>query len=1360
MAKTDIHDRELRARVIASVRHWSGPVLDLRDDAPPRLEVRGVREEAAAAFAASGVSIGGARPRLLTVPAGSPASVLVSDVVMLADAHLRAEVERRTAHLDLPGVHAIPTLDPDLIGTTGTVCPGRGIDDDRLADLLDRVRGDLVVEGFWLNDHAPILVDPGMEELLRGGLDDPIVLPDEPDLAVSPIDAFLLPVDLRGPATAPGIDATLAQARDLLAVGATEGLQVLRTLQAMDPEELDATGRYQLAVGPALLTGLAPTGMVSDVERIAALRHVAAVAVPGTLAADTAARRLMTLTREAGRRAAARERTATSGPERRRWRAQRRRAAGALLSGLPTGDGSSVVTLGQTMTPAYDVTRALASAFRMGTSAGTYRGTVAGEPVALFVPDGAPGWFVGSGAAGRILDPQLRFDALGALRDALHSGCHEPVGVYLPGDLWRYDWLLDEARQVASGAIGVEQLLTQLLQILAQLDLAKIDAGAELMDQIREMVAEKLALIERYVGELHGLIDTFMIDIRDALVAAALLRALSRWPHENWWRVAEAAVSALFDGDDVGDAIVNAMLDPLEDDVAAMLADARAAALAQVEDLQAAIRGAAIPTQLIEELRDQLNRVPGLGGTMRDVGAGDDLLIDPAAAGADAIDELMAPLVEAIEGIDLQALLDDAFAIASPVTIPDWVRAIVFAYFAVPFAALILSGVGLFVILIGVEYVIALLGSAFRELSGRVDELMARAERTRAEIERLTNALVAELVDTAMLESVLAIAGTLLDAVEGLLPGDLRSLIRGALTEARDTILRQVHGLSLAAERALFREHLELVEVVPSSGFALPDLPLPDDADAGVEEIRQLPFLGSADPNYTASAQALAALARYEAEIVRRTTTPIQQLTHVLSLRQLVPPATLDLLLQGLPVDVEIRPETLARVAPGLERLLVKDVAVHLDFDTPAEVVQAVQVLGATAVSASGGLADPALDGRLPGGGFPGLPVLAGRQPTGMPLTITQPGRSYVRLKPSAEMVAAYADACGCAPSDGTSSKPQLAGTRLLDGEVAPGGWRMLELNDAPQSLMLSHFDVLDDGLRFVQRESKRTKPFEYRGAIGTWRLQIPALTNGNVVPDLPALRDVRLIVSCTGHHDPTLAPHDQVAPIAVTEPDPVAEADGLLPDLGLPADLGAVLAKLDEVVDAVGALPGQLASLLDTPDLTGLMTDLRDAVTDLSADTDRMVTATNAALTGLLAVATSLERGVGLIPLEATPTIAGSVAAVTFTAAQITTAAANAAVPLSELGDVTHAVVVPIVDVPLLGSSVVWAGTGTLRYDDGGGAPQTATFPIDKGTMLVDLGAFTGPRADGGAWTVELAGTGLTITTVLLGLVAPRTTP
>ncbi|MFP5309214.1 MAG: hypothetical protein ACLGIR_06500, partial [Actinomycetes bacterium] len=1376
-----IDDAGLRSRVAASIRHvhLTGGVGPAFEDTPPRLAIDGVRDEATAMLVDTGVVLDGQPLRLLTVAAELPTQLLLSDAILLNEAVLREQLGGLIGHLDGRfDLGDLPVLDPDLLPELGRACPGSGIDDGRVADLLEAARGDAVLDASWIRDRLPHLLDPELRRVLDLPLDgDGPVLrrPDDGHTDPPPVDDFLLGETRRRSHDTTRIGIRLAEARDLLAAGDATGLEILTELD--DPRRTttrrDPVEAYQLAVGPALLTGMAPAGMVDTETRMRALTHVATTAVPGTLAADTAARALLATNRTAARRARGREATATSGPEKRRWRAARLRAASNVLVGMPTSKTRTLVTAGQALLPAYDVARAVTSAFTLGRHAGTLRLEVGGTRTATFVPDGAVGWFVGEGAASRILDPQLRFDALDAFRDALDAGCHVRPALGLPGDLWRYDWLLDEARQAASGAISVEQLLTQLLQIVADLDLVGLAAGAELLDEVRGVVADKLAAVTATIDEIQALVLPLLDQIREATVAAALLTYLSTWPHEHWWRVASAAVSALFDGDNVGDAIADAMFGPLQDEIDRLLDLAYQTATAEVDAITAELRGALLPTHLITSLRDRLDVIPGVGA-LRTVASGTPAsdVVDPATAGADVVDELLWPLVQAVQAIDLRAPLDAAFDVASrlPRVIPDWVRAIVIAYFAVPFAALILSGVGLFVLLIGVEYVIALLGSAFRELSGRVDELLATAERTRARIRALADGLVSELTDVALLQAALDLAGDILDGLEELFPGQLQDLARRTLMEARDTILRQVHGLSQAMERSMFREHLELVELVPDTGFTLPDLAIPDRPGA---QVRDLPFLGMADPNFTGSAQALAALARAEAELVRRVQTPLQELTHVLSLRQLVPPGALDLLLQGLPVDVEIRPETIARFAPGLERLLVKDITVHVDLDTPDEVLRAVQVLGGNAAAAGGGVVDPALDGRVPGGGFPGLPVVAGRQPTGLPLVITQPGRTFVRLRPSASLLAAFTDACGCGRH--VAQRPQLAGAALHDEEVAPGGWRMLELNDAPQTLMLSHFDVLEDGLRFTRREEKRTKPFEHRGLIGTWRLQVPALANGNVVPDLPPVRDVRLIVSTIGNHDATLATHDRVAPITVTEPDPVAEADGLLPDLGIPGvpDLSALLGRLDDLVAAVGGLPGQLAATLGAIDLAAatagladVVGDLRDATLDLSGSSAGLRAATQTALSALVATAGALDRTVAVVPLEGpvgavTGAASGTVGA-TFDAADVATAATDAGIDLGSIGDVAQAVVVPVLGAGaggLLGSTITWAGTGTVRFSPADGStPQEATFPIEQGTSLVDLTSWTGAAAGAGTWAVELAGTGLAISSVLLGLVAPRT--
>jgi hypothetical protein len=471
--------------------------------------------------------------------------------------------------------------------------------------------------------------------------------------------------------------------------------------------------------------------------------------------------------------------------------------------------------------------------------------------------------------------------------------------------------------------------------------------------------------------------------------------------------------------------------------------------------------------------------------------------------------------------------------------------------------------------------------------------------------------------------------------------------------------------------------------------------------------------------------------------------------------------AQLQPLLAGVPLNFAITQNLLDQVAPGLHRMRIKDVALQIDFDVPAADQVAIASVLDAAASIAGGAADPALDGRIPGGGFPALPVVTGRIPTGIPAALCHGGTSRIRIRPSPQMLAAYYDECGD-PVPSRLLPGPLRRTRMLpdpDPEAHAAGWRTLEIRDRPQCMLFSHFERAADTVRFIS-PPKQLKPFEHRAMVGDWSLEVPALVLGSVVHQLPQIRDVRLIFSAEGQYDSGLASLLALPPVPVSEP-PVPTA---LP-VALPPTIEALLQQLtDATQDVTDALEGMVANLGAGVD--GLV-DVYQALTSqtLSVLAGAMTTPTSSGT-----VLQPLLLSTNVLTNEAQVLAGTAAAAWTVNGTALTTAGVDPA----RVVRVVSVVISPVTNVTMIGGAppVFPVANGTLGFTPAATGTAVAT-PVSLSTTNSttvpgsNLAAPVGSTLASpvGQWTLQLP-TGMSapliasLTEVLVGLLLEVTTP
>lgn len=1081
-------------------------------------------------------------------------------------------------------------------------------------DLGRRLKPDVMKgmrPGDWRDAMAP-----------RGGATDP---PRDwrADVAVRPTDAaFSGRLGLLGAKDVARVRVDLQRVDDLLSArpGADNVAEMVTTSQALlvqgrkdlsyrlaahaasaDATAMPEAQRYQVQVVAPSTAALA-TEAGAEV-RLAIADQTLVSAKAGSREAENAAREAVRLARQ---RADATFLAASriQGPAREAALDLAREQYLNVLSGAGLEKGREKAALGvQSSAALLDLARATSVAVHSPSQAAQVRSSEDVTFDGRTMPASGAAWLMGTGGVASTVDPLIKGHVLHAWNRLQLIEAPELLRPVAPlgGDLFRFDFLLGEVRRLAEDVARIESLLTQFKQMLLDQAMGKLDLLPQVTAELARLVDGLVKKVQALAAAVPGVLQELVQAARDKAVVIAVVEAMKAWPHERWVDLFDAVADAVGSGSNVGDAIMARVRSWLQPEIAAILGGVRTQLTTTLQALTAQVQGAALPQSLLDDLGE----------------------LYAEAGGTNATAEIIAPLEAALDNLDLVALAQPFLDELNAATVPAWLEGLLLGYVVAPLVvaigvaigfAIVGGGIGAVLaaaaiaglIALGTQYLVSLVLRALGDALGLAAQLQSTVDRATAQLNDLVGGLLASLADVGALQGMIAgVVGVLRD-IEKLLPHEVAAAVMDALTTARDTILDNAQKLSMALQRAFFRETLEYVDEVPLAFGG--SLPL-----GGA-------MVGYADPRYGASAEVAAVASSFEVERVTRMQDSQQVLTQVLSLRQLLPGGVQELqpLLAGLPVNFSITQQALDRIAPGLHRVLVKDVEVHVDFEVPAATQATLKTIMDAADVVAGLRVDPALDGRIPGGGFPALPVVAGRVPTGIPALLTHLGESRVRLKPSKKLKEAYVDACGRRKPQWKLA-PTLRGTSLLpdpDPDAHSAGWRHLQLLDKREEMLFSHFDVLSDSVRFVHA-NKSLKPFEHRGIVGSFRLEIPALVLGSVVHQLPAIRDVRLVVSTVAHYDRQLADLVPQVPVQVVEPTP--DATGL-PGVQTIEDL---LNQLDATIQS---LTGALEDTVDTlgASLNGLV-DVAAQVEDAMEEaTNALNTATIVRLSGALATPTA----------------------------------------------------------------------------------------------------------------------------------------
>lgn len=1199
-----------------------------------------------------------------------------------------------------------------------------GIKDRFVKEARPRDWRDLLAPHGGAVDPVPDWrVDPTRVRPKESGLDERTELLGAGDLVRVRVDADRVSDLLDARPTSENVGEMLVLSQALTAKGDTgTALRLATHAASVDVGNLDETRRYQVQ---ALAPAVAFMAAGEHVElRLRAAEATLVSAKTGSRASEAAAREAVRAARQradATFSAAAR----LHGPARETALQLAREQYLAVLAGGGLDKGQAKAALGvQAGAAVLDVVRAVSVAATGVTGAVQVRSAHDATFDGRTLPASGAAWLMGSGGLGTLADPLVKGHVLHAwgrlqiLESPQRLLPAPPVG----GDLFRFDFLLGEVRRLSDDVARIESLLTQFKAMLLDQALDKMGALSRVTEELARLVAGLVKRVEALAAAVPGVVDDLVSAARDRAVVIALVEALKAWPHERWIDLISAIADAVGNGDDPGAAALARVRSWVEPEIGGILQGVKAQLTATLQDLTTQIQSASLPPSLTADLAEAY-RLAGMS--------------DPTA-------QVIQPLNDALRNLDLVALAQSKLDELDVVTVPGWVEGLLLAYVVAP----LIIAIGVFIgfaivggpigaalaaaairglIALGTEYVVSLVLRALGDALGLAAQLQAVVDRAVGQLHDLVGSLLSALADVGSLQGMLTGVTSLLKDVDALLPHEVAAAVMDALTTARDTILDNAQKMSMALQRSFFRETLEYVDVVPLSfTTALPQ--------NGI-------MVGYADPRYGSSAEVAAVASAFETERVLRATDGQQVLTQVLSLRQLLGSAQdLQPLLAGLPVSFAITQAALDRVAPGLYKTLIKDVEVHLDFDVPPEAQATLQTVLGTADTLAGVRMDPALDGRVPGGGFPALPVVAGRVPTGVPALLTHLGESRVRLKPTQKLKDAYFDGCG-------RRRPQwqlpatLRGTNLLadpDPDANEAGWRHLQLLDRPEELLFSHFDVLSDGVRFVHPQ-KALKPFEHRGLVGSWRLEIPALVLGSVVHQLPPIRDVRLIVSTVASYDRRLADLVPQVPVAVTEPTPDAT--------GLPTlqNVEELLNQLDTTIASLkDALEDTVSGLGTT--LNGLV-DVAHAVEEAMEEaTDALNTATVVRLAGALVTPTAAGNTLQAVLLR-TSTLSDQ--------AQVLAGLAQGAWTVSGVDPakvvrVVEVTLTAVTNAPLVDGTVITLPTApaTVGFVPAGSPPGTAPR---TGTAVLSAtgssripgsqlgGSGVAPTNPNGAWTLQL---------------------
>lgn len=757
------------------------------------------------------------------------------------------------------------------------------------------------------------------------------------------------------------------------------------------------------------------------------------------------------------------------------------------------------------------------------------------------------------------------------------SALHMTDVPLLGGDVFRFDWLLDETRAVVDQLEGLDQLLIGLLHEVSDATGQVRELGEEALEQIGKVVEQ----IRQQVDRLSAALRSVVADLTSAAMTSTFLLAVSKviadWKVEQWIAMTGVVAGAVSSGADPVAAVDAWITGELRAGIGSALADP----ITQLRQFRATVKTTIGEANLPDGLATKLTKLladsgvlPAASPEALERGAND--LLKPILDARDAAVELLVCHIdEAI--VSLEKIANGAsFSPALKIALVTWVVApIVVAVLAVVGLTVSTAGIGTLALTLAV-HALALLGidvlerlamGILGDVVGAAKTLQKTAESGLAQAGALVAELGRLLTTAGGLDATLTVlAERVTRLVQALLPDELAAL-RGTLFTARDAIRGHLTTLLAALDRSFFRETLTAVAQPGELTLATPSF-VPEkrnDVKSLYSELGLTAQLGSLLP-------------RYEATRVGRQTLSgaTQTFTHVLSLADVlqlpvpphatpVPSAGLGALLEtGGNLPFTLTQELFDRIAPGVHEQLIRDVALHVDFATPVATEQAFAALLEMLSSAAGGTLDPALVARTGGFGWPALPIVPTRLPTGLPAVLSHAGTSRVRVSPVtvAPLLAALSHG-PCGSSQALSSRPpSLAGVRLLpdpDPAADAAGWRVLEIADRPQSLMFSHFELVRDTVRF-EVEPKELKPFELRSAVGTWTLEVPALLRGFVDQVLPPIRDVRLVLSTQGRWSRDLA-RTVAKPSRQT---PVEQPIGQLP-----ATLDDLLERFGDLLDS-----------------------------------------------------------------------------------------------------------------------------------------------------------------------------------------------
>jgi hypothetical protein len=956
-----------------------------------------------------------------------------------------------------------------------------------------------------------------------------------------------------------------------------------------------------------------------------------------------------------------------------------------------------------------------------------------------------PTWLVGGGGLSRLGASGAAATAL--LGAGVAKKLDAPPCLPLGGDMFRFDWLLREVREVGDDLAHLDDLVALLISYVDDVldDLAAI--GEEAIDRIAALVEEIRRQAEAIAAQVVRTVNDVIAAATKAATLLGVVHFLGEWRPELWIELIKAIVAAVTAGTDP----VAAAMKFVDDELRNGLGSAIAPALVEFDNLAAEIEtrvnAGILSNALIDELRQKLTSVLTQSG-LSAAAAGneaDALLAPIRSAASDAAELLTRTVSDArttlttlrntarfsaeIEGLLLAWLVAPLVALLLVAA----TAAVAAFWAAAPAAALVLLGTatasavlafGLnLLIFMGIDALRALIVRAIADLLGLSRDLAAQA---RAGLQVAVGQL-------GELQRLLATAGGLQAALDSLIgqlgrtAGELvpAEQLRSALLVARDAIRGQLDPLVFALDRAFFRETLipgaslgDLEAVAPSEA---PPVPTDDPRNIGelFDQLRLYPQLSSLVSQYESKRVAILPHVGLR-----------QELTHVLSLLDLLglpeatqvataPAVRLQTLLRDTPIPngpplpaaglgFVIAPGMLDRLAPGLHSQLVKDVVVQIDFEPVADEA-AFAALTQQLAEAAGGTLDPALASRATGFALPGLPVVPLRFPTGVPAVLKQSCGSAVRVPPP---IAAMYNGCTAGGECDTPLPPEERPPSLVNVDLLPdpnagaqaAGWRLLKFNDGPAKLLFSHFELTRDSLRFVA-EPKQLKPFENRGVFGAWELEVPALVRKFVTHNLPPVRDVRLVLSTSGQWDEDLKTQLTPPPAATT-----AQA----PATSLPKTLDDLLKAVQSLLDAAN-LGNQLA--LGTLGGVPLPAGAGNAIVPI------LLEATGATLTGTPGTftVTDVKR------IDGTAVPPAKVVAVR-------------GVRVTATSDRSLLVGVPTIP-------------GTLSFTATGGQKKTAQIELADGIEEVALTTLGSPPSPVGVWELDLGAipTGLVVKTLAL---------